>query len=201
MYGHSTTSFLTKCVFFWNTNHLPRTSDTVVFGSGRMNVIPFEYRIPDNEQDTGLTAALTTEQGKSAVLNWLLDGAAKFKPGCFNTRPARIQKASEEYRITNCKHEAFFYERVEITSSDKDRIADALMYNQFEMWCTANGRKPESAPNFKAALLQVVADLTTNSEDEILIGNRKFTHGCSWFGVRLKSHYESTGVQDDSEPF
>ena len=50
----NTIEYVPQYKLFINTNHLPTVTDTTVFESGRVKIIPFERHFPDEEQDKGL---------------------------------------------------------------------------------------------------------------------------------------------------
>ena len=57
-----------------NTNYLPVITDTTMFTSERVLIIPFDKHFEAWEQDKGLKAAFRKPEAQSAILNWLLEG-------------------------------------------------------------------------------------------------------------------------------
>ena len=57
-----------------NTNYLPVVTDTTLFTSGRVLIIPFDKHFEEWEQDKGLKAEFGKPEVQSAILNWMLEG-------------------------------------------------------------------------------------------------------------------------------
>jgi putative DNA primase/helicase len=77
------------------TNYLPKSTG----GDGiwrRVKLIPFSVRIPDDQIDRDLPAKLEAEA--SGILNWVVEGYAKFSVDGLNT-PDKIKNATAGYRM------------------------------------------------------------------------------------------------------
>ena len=75
----SSFEYIPNFSIFLNTNYLPRVLDDSLFSSDRVHVIPFTRHFKPEEQDTQLKAKLQTEENKSAILAWLIDGLRRYK--------------------------------------------------------------------------------------------------------------------------
>jgi putative DNA primase/helicase len=80
---------------FMATNHKPVIKGTDHGIWRRIKLIPFTTRIPEEQQDKHLEAKLRGEA--SGILNWLLEGTARWKREGLNV-PAAILNATDEYR-------------------------------------------------------------------------------------------------------
>ncbi|MGB8065196.1 MAG: phage/plasmid primase, P4 family [Candidatus Sulfotelmatobacter sp.] len=90
------------------TNYLPKSTG----GDGiwrRVKLIPFSVRIPDDQIDRDLPAKLEAEA--SGILNWVVEGYAKFSVDGLNT-PDEIKNATAGYRmqedVLGVRRQAFF---------------------------------------------------------------------------------------------
>ena len=57
-----------------NTNYLPVINDMTIFSSNRVHIIPFDRHFEEWEQDKSLKTEFATDEAKSAILNWLIEG-------------------------------------------------------------------------------------------------------------------------------
>lgn len=82
---------------FINTNHLPSVTDTTLFSSGRVKIIPFERHFSEQERDEGLKDFFMEPGRLSAILNWCLDGLWLLRETGFQM-PDSVREATEDYR-------------------------------------------------------------------------------------------------------
>jgi putative DNA primase/helicase len=80
---------------FMATNHKPVIKGTDYGIWRRIKLIPFTMRIPEEQQDKGLEEKLRKEA--SGILNWLIEGAARWKREGLKA-PEAILNATDEYR-------------------------------------------------------------------------------------------------------
>jgi putative DNA primase/helicase len=131
---------------FINTNHLPTVTDTTVFESGRVKIIPFERHFPYEEQDQGLKAELTQPENLSGILNWCLEGLRMIDETGFDA-PESVRDATEEYRRSSDKIARFLEDEFEQDSLAETRTSEA--YGRYKTWCQNNGFFPENSANFR----------------------------------------------------
>jgi putative DNA primase/helicase len=88
-------NFMPTFKIFMATNHKPVIKGTDYGIWRRIKLIPFTTRIPEEKQDKHLELKLRGEA--SGILNWLLEGAARWKRERLKVPPA-ILNATDEYR-------------------------------------------------------------------------------------------------------
>jgi putative DNA primase/helicase len=88
-------NFMPTFKIFMATNHKPTIKGTDYGIWRRIKLIPFTTRIPEDKQDKHLELKLREEA--SGILNWLLEGAMRWKQERLKI-PAAILNATDEYR-------------------------------------------------------------------------------------------------------
>jgi putative DNA primase/helicase len=88
-------NFIPTFKIFMATNHKPVIKGTDHGIWRRIKLIPFTTRIPEEKQDKHLEVKLREEA--SGILNWLLEGTARWKREGLKV-PAAILNATDEYR-------------------------------------------------------------------------------------------------------
>jgi len=96
LYGNSF-DYRPQFKLFISTNHLPAVTDDTLFSSGRIKVILFKRHFKENEQDRNLKNLFRTEESKSAILNWLLEGLKMYKNEGLEA-PKSVKTATSSYR-------------------------------------------------------------------------------------------------------
>ena len=133
---------------FMNTNYLPIISDDTLFASGRINVITFDRKFDEDEQDKTLKARLRESENLSGILNWCLDGLRGFYK--YGLKPTSgIIEATAEYRQDSDKLGKFMAECLEKAN---ENITANSIYKTYEEWCRTYGYKCENQGNFFADL-------------------------------------------------
>lgn len=134
---------------YLNTNDLPTATDTALFKSGRMVVIPFTRHFAEAEQDGTLKQQFATNGAKSAILNWLLAGwRAVRSEGLLP--PSSVTSAIHEYSAESDTVRRFVEECLE-PDLDSD-IKTSTLLKMYQEWARANGLDGPSANTFKGEL-------------------------------------------------
>lgn len=141
--------FLPAFKIFINTNYLPKVTDTTLFSSERVKVIPFEHHFDEMHQDKELKWKLRKPENLSGILNWCLEGLRLLRDNGFTPPPA-VREAISQYEEDSNKIGRFISEYTEQDVNSEIRTEDA--YSVYRRWCTQNGLHEESAPTFKEAL-------------------------------------------------
>lgn len=139
-----------------NTNHLPTVTDSTLFSSGRVKIIPFEKHFTEAERDEGLKVELAKPENLSAVLNWCLEGLWLIEETGFKP-PEEVVAATDDYRRSNDKISRFLGDEMEQDSLAETRTSE--VYRRYQEWCASNGFFPENSANFKSALANVATIL------------------------------------------
>ena len=134
-----------------NTNHLPRVTDSTVFSSDRIKVIPFERHFEDNERDTGLKRLFSEKDNLSAVLNWCLDGFRAYQKDGLSV-PTSVQKATTEYMIDSDDITRFMDD--ELVTDYRCSVKTSDVYDRYKEWCEQNGFMQKSIKSFSMDLKQ-----------------------------------------------
>jgi P4 family phage/plasmid primase-like protien len=137
--------------FFLNTNDLPLVSDTALFKSGRMVVIPFGRHFTEAEQDTTLKRQFSTDEAKSAVLNWLLEGWQSLRVQGL-VLPDAVTSAVGEYNAESDAVKRFMDDCLEADTGGEIKTASLL--KTFQEWARANGVEPSNPNSFKGELMR-----------------------------------------------
>ena len=115
------------------TNHKPVIKGTDYGIWRRIKLIPFTTRIEESKQDKELEAKLRQEA--SGILNWLLEGAARWKRERLQA-PAIILNATDEYRGEMDVIGTFLKERCREDFNLTIRIRE--LYKAYSDWCDDN---------------------------------------------------------------
>jgi P4 family phage/plasmid primase-like protien len=143
--------FKPQFTFFVNTNDLPLVSDTALFKSKRMVVIPFARHFTEAEQDTTLKQQFSTGVARSAVLNWLHEGWQSLQAHGL-ILPDAVTSAVGEYSAESDTIRRFVDDRLEVDAGGEIKTTDLL--KTFQAWANANGVESLNASTFKGELLR-----------------------------------------------
>lgn len=138
--------YIPQFTMFVSTNHKPNTSDSTLFESGRMNVIPFVRDFKkEGILDSTLKSQFLSDDGRSAILNWLLEGYKLFLVEGLDDVPESFQNATNDYeKDSNPVQQYVDEELVKITVSEGMDYKEAAtqtwsaIYNHFRSWYKDN---------------------------------------------------------------
>jgi putative DNA primase/helicase len=134
---------------FVGTNHLPAVTDTSLFTSDRVRVIPFNRHFNEAERDMTLKQTLSRPENLSGVLNWCLRGLQMLEAEGF-TIPVAVKLATGDYAEMSDKVGNFISEALIYSPGEK---TDARMvFSRYQDWCYANGFKAEGFSEFRKSL-------------------------------------------------
>ncbi len=132
-----------------NTNYLPVINDMTIFSSNRVHIIPFDRHFEEWEQDRSLKSEFATEESKSAILNWLVEGFQLLQREGFKT-PKSVLDATAAYSHDSDKISQFAEDK--LLEDATAEVRTALVYEQYKFWCTENGCYAENSRNFNHEL-------------------------------------------------
>lgn len=143
---------------FINTNHLPKISDSTVFESGRIKVIPFKRHFLPSEQDKGLKKELRKPENMSGILNWLIKGYQMLRDDILQYKnidvPSQINSATEDYKadtsIYNDYIDDFFRENLEESVDAHTKTLE--VYKKYVLWAKDTGVSPMRIQDLVAEL-------------------------------------------------
>lgn len=124
--------FRPQIKFYVGTNCLPQINDRSVFQSNRIYVLTFDRSFAPEERDNSLKQKFGSEEAKSAILNWLIDGwEALGKEGLMP--PIEVITATEEYRRDCDKIACFMADELMPEADAKVKMTD--VYKRYTRWC------------------------------------------------------------------
>jgi putative DNA primase/helicase len=118
---------------FMATNHKPVIKGTDYGIWRRIRLVPFTTRISEDKQDKYLEQKLRAEG--SGILNWLIEGAARWHNEVLNA-PPDIVNATDEYRGEMDVIGNFIKERCEQKAGVQVRIRE--LFKAYQDWCDGN---------------------------------------------------------------
>lgn len=132
-----------------NTNYLPVITDTTLFTSGRVLIIPFDKHFEEWEQDKGLKAEFGRPEAQSAILNWMLEGYRLLQTEGF-LPPQSVIDATNSYYHDSDKIAQFAEDCLIVDPVAETRTSE--LYDAYRTWCVGNGCYVENNKNFIAEL-------------------------------------------------
>jgi putative DNA primase/helicase len=122
-----------------STNHKPIIpgNDQAIFDRFRM--IPFTYRIPEDQIDKTLEAQLAAE--KSGILNWLIAGCLRWQKEGLRP-PKEVTEATDTYRQEMDQIGNFLDEMC--VEGAGYSVASGTLYAVYKKWCETNSEQPIS---------------------------------------------------------
>lgn len=128
---------------FIATNKLPQidADDQAMWDRARR--IPFDVRITDTEKDLDFDAKLAGEM--EGIAAWAVQGAISWRREGLGA-PLEVTEATETYRETMRKEEAFLAEMCEPASGAQEEVGK--LFAVFEQWCAVKCYEPGTVSKF-----------------------------------------------------
>jgi putative DNA primase/helicase len=116
------------------TNHKPtiRGTDRAIWD--RIRLVPFNVRIPDEEQDKELPGKLLEEL--PGILAWAMQGCLQWQKTGLGT-PAEVQAATDSYRAEMDILASFIEDRCVV--ADGARATSKELWGEYQSWCQETG--------------------------------------------------------------
>lgn len=163
-------TFIPVFKIWLSCNSLPSVLDKSVFASDRLKVIEFNAHFDEAHRDTTLKSQFLTEEAKTAIFKWLIEGYEKYKKVGLK-EPAAIRRSVKAYEIANDKVQIFVDEQCELGADY--RVTTTDLYNNYKVWCKNNNLFTLPSPQFRE-------QMESHAEKVIIHG----TH--MWKGLRIK---------------
>lgn len=157
------------------TNHKPiiRGTDRGIWD--RIRLIPFEVRIPDEQQDKELPTKLLDEL--KGVLAWAMQGCLDWQRDGL-MMPEEVREAVDAYRSEMDILAAFLEDRCLVQRSEK--VGAKELFESYKGWCEGSGERPMTQ-----------RALGTRLKERGFESRRAGTHGgYVWFGIGLSDGRE-----------
>jgi len=150
---------------FMATNHKPVIKGTDHGIWRRIKLVPFTTRIPEEKQDKNLEEKL--KQEASGILNWLLEGTARWRREGLKA-PAAILNATDEYRGEMDVIGNFLKERSIQKKDVSIRIRE--LYKAYADWCDDNKEHAVSERFFTMRLKEMGFEQSRTAEARYWVG-------------------------------
>lgn len=134
----------------FNCNLLPKDTEQTDAFFRRFIIIPFNQRIPENEQDPNLSDKIIAKE-LSGVFNWVIDGLKRLLAQKGFTVSDSIKSQTENYRKES-DSVALFTDDFNYVPSDTEYETLQNMYFEYKTYCQDNGYKACSNRTFKDRL-------------------------------------------------
>lgn len=170
-------SFTPSCKFLFSVNALPRTTDHSHGLYRRLQLIPFDLKLPDREQNLSLTDELQAEL--PGILNWALDGLKRLRRNNFIfTDSEKSNALLRRYKQEQNPLQVFVREFID-SGSSKEGLYRREIIGKLKVWCLDNGEGAEdlmkmSPQKFWPLFKSTLAELGLSSEEKMLNGNYRF---------------------------
>ena len=139
---------------FVTANSLPNVRDNSLFASGRIKILNFPHHFSEEQQDKTLKEKLTSNEAKSAILNWLIDGYNKYKK---EGLPAEGEgnRLVADYCNDNDLVSQYIAERliIPVNKDAQPRTKLTTVRNNYVSWCADCGVMPMSRKMLKEELI------------------------------------------------
>ncbi len=157
---------------WWIFNHKPKIKDATDSIWDRINLVPCEERIPQDEQDKTLTEKLIKEL--PGIFNWALEGYKKVRNDGLHP-PTSVRRATVEYRNEEDALHDFLGEYFVIQDnetllvSDDWRTSFKEIYDLYKGWSVDQGyKKPWSKKRIGSLLGEKFKQHRTEREREYI---------------------------------
>jgi putative DNA primase/helicase len=161
------------------TNHRPviRGTDHAIWD--RIRLIPFDYRVPDDEKIPDLACHLI-EQEAPGILAWLVKGCLMWQAEGLGL-PDVVAQANTAYRDDMDTLAGFIDEHCVMDESATASAAD--LYSSYKHWCETAGEKSITKQTFGRSL-------TERGFDSAQVGKARTR---TWIGIGLRASGPDSG--------
>ena len=138
------------CRFIFNANQLPQAAELTEAFFRRFLIIPYMEFIDDNEKDPELHCKIISNE-LPGILNWVISG----------TERLLVQKRfsyseSAHHTMIQYKHDSnvvsLFKEEYQLESSMHHKTPNAVLYQNFKLFCKEHGERSLSQKQFSQEL-------------------------------------------------
>lgn len=135
-----------------DTNYTLNCDDPTVFRSDRIQMLPFMRYFTEAERDPHMDDKLSTDNAKSALLRWIVDGAIDWHAHGWQVSQAGKQMLADYSHGSDYIGE-FLSESYITTADNTDKIVLKDVYSDYTNWCLQAGMKPLNQANFRTRLI------------------------------------------------
>ena len=121
-------------------NDIPQISPEDEAMWGRLGVIPFMHRVPEDEQNKHLVEEL--KEHRNAILTWAIEGCLEWQERGLD-EPEELIRAKEEHRKLTDPVFRFLHETSALLSGSS-AVEATVLFKRFQAWAIDEGLIPES---------------------------------------------------------
>lgn len=132
-------------------NNKPRVDDTSGGLWRRLDLVPFDVKIPADRRVKNYVDVLLRDEGPG-ILNWALEGLRAYREVGL-TAPRRVASAGQAYRDEENTFEQFVSETFDVGVTERAWHPNSLIQGLHEEWCRESGIK------FVPGIRQLAGDL------------------------------------------
>lgn len=125
------------------TNHAPTIEGADAALWRRLVVVPFDVQIPKAEEDARFAGRLASEEGRAAILAWLVAGYRAYlaDPDSLQVIPAGAMVANAKFRAEVSDLAVFINDVCEVGAKEDPeyRAGPEDLYQTYRAWCESNG--------------------------------------------------------------
>lgn len=171
-----------------STNHKPVIpgNDQAIFDRFRM--IPFTYRIPEDQIDKTLEAQLAAE--RSGILNWLLDGCLRWQREGL-APPKEVTEATDTYRQEMDQLGNFLDEMC--VKGEGLMVPSGTLYAVYKKWCETNSEQPISGVWFGRNIAERGFEVVRTGKNNV-----RTIKGLAIAGENTGRQMDMSDITDDS---
>lgn len=164
--GGKNFDFVPVARLLFSANALPKSSDKSHGWYSRLRFVPFPYQFkPDPKYKKMLTDTMLSEEGRSVLFGWAMEGLARLSSqGSFTNSPA-MQMLASVYRCENDSVAAFLAEQLEDSplrdGTYKTSLVFSIVYQVYTEWCVESGQKSVGKREFANRLKNLGVDSKT----------------------------------------
>lgn len=137
-------------------NHFPAVSDQSGGFWRRWDIVPFNVVIPEGEREP-LLAEHVIKNELAGVLNWAIGGLLQLlKRGAFDVNLPAPMKAVLHQAKTETNSVQAWFEISDCQLGSDATTPKARVYEEYRVWCHANGMAPVASTKFWKRLVEVV---------------------------------------------
>lgn len=127
-------TFLPTFKLLFTGNHKPHLKNVDPAIKRRMYLIPFDYAVPEEKQDTQLTEKLKTEG--PGILSWAVEGCMEWRKSKLKP-PVKVIATTADYFEAEDKIGAFLDECCNVSASE--RITTTKLFERYVRWADGMG--------------------------------------------------------------
>lgn len=165
--------FLPEFKLWLSTNHKPviRGTDNAIWD--RIKLVPFGYRVPDEQMDKSLPNKLQKEL--PGIFQWAIQGCLEWQKNGLGV-PDEVTEAVQTYR--NDMDDLGIFLEDSCVIDDFLSVPNKDLFGKYRKWCENNAMKMMSQKRFSQRMIERGFD------------NKKERDGRIWIGIRLLTDFE-----------